>query len=85
MAMKNMPGDRHGMARSSGRSYPWMLGGIIIGAVIGFISGMAQANVFTRELFQLIIWALGGALLFSGVLGGLGWAIDNSLHRPPPT
>ena len=85
MAMKNMPGDRHGMAMSSGRSYPWMLGGIIIGAVVGLVSGMAYANTFTRDLLPLILWSVATAIVVTGVLGGLGWAIDNSLNRPPPT
>jgi hypothetical protein len=82
MAMKHTPGERHGVSTaSSGRSYPWALGGIIIGAVTGMLSGMAQANTFTRDLLVLILWAIGGTVLFGAILGGIGWLIDQSRNR----
>ena len=83
MAMNQMHGDRHRPAVYSGRSYPWMIGGIIVGADMGLLSGMAAANVFTRDLLLLILWSLGGAILFAAILGGLGWLIDRSQHRSP--
>jgi hypothetical protein len=82
--MNQMHGQRHRPATSS-QSYPWMIGGIIVGAVSGLLSGMAEANTFTRDLLMLILWSLAGAILFSAILGGLGWLIDRARHRSRPT
>jgi hypothetical protein len=69
------------MTTASGRSYPWALGGTIIGGVSGLLAGMAQANAFTRDLLLLILWAIGGSILFGAILGGIGWLIDQSRNR----
>jgi hypothetical protein len=81
MAVNQMPGDRHAM-KMSRRNYPWMLGGLIIGADAGLLSGMAYANTFTRDLVALLLWSVGGAIVTGAVLGGIGWLIDNSRNRP---
>ena len=80
MAGNQMPGDRHAM-KTSRRSYPWLLGGLIIGADVGLLSGMAYANTFTRDLVTLILWSVGGAVVTGAILGGIGWLIDNSRSR----
>jgi hypothetical protein len=79
MAVNHMPGDRH--AKTSGRTYPWTIGGLIVGADAGLLGGMAQANTFTRDLITLILWSLFGAIVIGAILGGIGWLIDNSRNR----
>jgi hypothetical protein len=82
MAMKHTPGERHGgTVVGSGRSYPWMLGGIIVGSAAGLLAGMAQANTVTRDLLVLLLSAIAGALLFGAIFGALGWFIDQSRNR----
>jgi hypothetical protein len=81
MAMKHTPGERRGMTATSGRSYPWALGGLIVGAVTGLLAGMAQANTFTRDLVTLLVWSIIGAILAGAILGGIGWFIDQSRNR----
>src|ERR1700704_3685843 len=76
MAVNHMPAERHPAKAFSGRTYPWTLGGLIIGADAGLLSGMADANTFTRDLVTLILWSVAGAILFSGILGFLGWLMD---------
>jgi hypothetical protein len=84
--MRHTPGERHGTTtHSSGQSHPWALGGFIIGAVTGLLAGMAQANTFTRDLLMLILWAIGGTILFGAILGGIGWLIDQSRNRRRPS
>ena len=80
MAVNQMPGERHAMTTS--RSRPWTLGGLIIGADLGLLSGMAYANTFTRDLLPLILWSVAVAVISSVVFGGIGWFIDNARQRP---
>jgi hypothetical protein len=66
-----------------GRSYPFFKAGVLIGAPAGFLSGMADANTFTRDLVTLIIWSLVGAVLI-GAIGALaGWLVDLARDRRP--
>jgi hypothetical protein len=65
----------------SGRSLPFLKGGLIIGAVAGLMSGLAEANTFTRDLPTLILFSLGGAITFGAVLGFLGWLVDVARNR----
>ena len=53
----------------------------MIGAVSGLISGLAEANTFTRDLVTLILYSLSGAVLFAAVLALLGWLVDVARHR----
>ena len=80
--MKNAHGEPHGMTTTAAaRSLPFMKGGVIIGAVAGLLSGMAEANTFTRDLATLILWSIGGAVAFCVVLGIVGWLIDIARNR----
>jgi cation transporter-like permease len=82
MTMKNAHGEPHGMTNMPpGRSLPFMKAGIIIGAVAGLLSGMAQANTFTRDLGTLILWSIIGAVVFGAVVGLIGWLIDLARNR----
>ena len=67
------------------RSYPFMKAGIMIGAVSGLISGLAEANTFTRDLPTLILYLLTGAVLFSAILALLGYLVDSARKRRQPT
>lgn len=75
MAVNNMAAERH-VGKSSGRTPPWMLAGLIVGADLGLLAGMAYANTFTRDLGLLILFSLGGAVLVGGLLTILGWIMD---------
>ena len=47
----------------------------------GLISGMAEANTFTRDLVTLILYCIGGAILFGAILALLGWLVDTARQR----
>jgi hypothetical protein len=70
-------------ARPAPASRPFMIGGIIIVAVLGMISGMAYSNslFFPLAFLTLVTWAFAGAVL--GALGGgaVGFAVDGLVSR----
>src|SRR5207253_2627163 len=66
------------------RSFPFLKAGVVIGAVSGFLSGMADANTFTRDLATLILYSLVGAVLFAGILALLGGLVDVARNRRQP-
>jgi CHASE2 domain-containing sensor protein len=70
---------------SSVRTYPFMKGAIIIGAVSGLISGLAEANTFTRDLLTLILYSIAGAIIFCAILALVGFLVDTARHRRGPT
>jgi hypothetical protein len=79
-----MSAPRHGShvhSHGSGKTYPWTIAGIIIGAVGGLLSGMAYANTFTRDLLPLLAYSLLGAVVFGAILGAVGWVIDLARGR----
>jgi len=61
-----------------------MKAGIIIGAVTGFLSGMADANTFTRDLLTLIGYSIVGSIIFAAILALLGWLVDAARNRRQP-
>ena len=76
-------GDRSlalGMAAAPTVSVPrhFMIGGILIAAVGGLVSGMAYANslFFPIGFITLLLWAFGGGVM--GALGGgiVGFVVD---------
>ena len=84
MAMKTAQAEQHhGLMtpQAPGPTYPFVKGAIIIGAVMGFMSGLAYANTFTRALLPLIVWAFSCAILGSAILGIPAWVIDVVRHR----
>ena len=63
-------------AMGSVQNYSFFKAGVIIGGVTGLLSGMADANTFTRDLLTLIVFSLVGAVIGSAVLGLLGFVVD---------
>jgi hypothetical protein len=83
MAVNTVHGEHHGLMtpQAPGPTYPFMKGGIIIGAIMGFMSGLAAANTFTRALLILIVWSTVSAVIGAVGLGIPGWLIDIIRHR----
>jgi hypothetical protein len=84
MAMKTAHAEHHhGMMtpQAPGPTYPFVKGAIIIGGVMGFMSGLAYANTYTRLLLPLIVWSFCCAVVGAVILGIPSWIIDVSRHR----
>ena len=66
---------------TSMRTFQFAKAGVVIGSVTGLISGMAEANTFTRDLVTLMLYCIGGAILFGAILALLGWLVDTARQR----